>query len=243
MLKKDIGICIRTVDYSDTSQILTFFCKDSGKISVIAKGTKRNKSKFGGAIELLSYGELIFTEVDGAQLCSLREFDRMPKFMMLRNSLLTMNCTLFGAELINTFCHDFDPHQDLFDSFSEYLENLQTAETRELKWGHLIAFQMKILNEAGTGLILDRCTNCSNNTYLGPFFSSQANGFICRDCQMSFMDKIHLSEEAVDVLADLQKIITADLKVLYEIEQTMIFHIRQLTHKQPKLAEYFQKTD
>ena len=35
MLTKDLAICIRTVDYSETSQIVTFFTKAHGKIGAI----------------------------------------------------------------------------------------------------------------------------------------------------------------------------------------------------------------
>lgn len=37
MLIKDYAICIRVIDYSETSQIVTFFTKTAGKISAIAK--------------------------------------------------------------------------------------------------------------------------------------------------------------------------------------------------------------
>ncbi|MHC4433863.1 MAG: DNA repair protein RecO, partial [Planctomycetota bacterium] len=48
MLTKDMAICIRAVDYSETSQIVTLFARDTGKIGAIAKGSKRPKSKFDG---------------------------------------------------------------------------------------------------------------------------------------------------------------------------------------------------
>ena len=38
MLKKDKALCIRAIDYFETSQIVTFFTRDTGKISAIAKG-------------------------------------------------------------------------------------------------------------------------------------------------------------------------------------------------------------
>ena len=61
MLTKDTAICIRAVDYSETSQILTFFSRDNGKFSAIAKGSKRPKSAFDGPIEIFAYGKIVFT--------------------------------------------------------------------------------------------------------------------------------------------------------------------------------------
>ena len=61
MMTKDLGICISAIDYSETSQIVTFFTRETGKISAIAKGSKRPKSAFGGPIEILAYGNIVFT--------------------------------------------------------------------------------------------------------------------------------------------------------------------------------------
>ena len=52
MLTKDTAICIRTVDYSETSQIVTFFTRAKGKLTAIAKGSKRPKSAFDGTVEI-----------------------------------------------------------------------------------------------------------------------------------------------------------------------------------------------
>ena len=68
MLTKDHAICIRAVDYSETSQIVTLFTKQNGKIGAIAKGSKRPKSSFDGPIELFAYGRIIFTHSDDAIL-------------------------------------------------------------------------------------------------------------------------------------------------------------------------------
>src|SRR4030042_1118125 len=81
MLKKDKCICIRTTDYSETSQILTFFTADTGKLSLIAKGAKRPKSSFGGPVQLLTAGEMVFflqkldEDADNKVLASLIFFE------------------------------------------------------------------------------------------------------------------------------------------------------------------------
>jgi recombinational DNA repair protein (RecF pathway) len=49
MLTRDRAVCIRTVDYSETSQILTLFGRLSGKIRAIAKGSKRVQVRLRGS--------------------------------------------------------------------------------------------------------------------------------------------------------------------------------------------------
>ena len=52
MLNKDTAICIRALDYSESSQIVTFFTRATGKVDAIAKGSKRTGSRFDGPIEI-----------------------------------------------------------------------------------------------------------------------------------------------------------------------------------------------
>ncbi len=56
-LVSDRCICLRKLDYSETSQILMLMSRDYGIIRVIAKGahrkTKAGASRFDGGIDLL----------------------------------------------------------------------------------------------------------------------------------------------------------------------------------------------
>ena len=94
MLIKDTAICIRAVDYSETSQIVTFFARAAGKISAIAKGSKRPKSAFDGPIEIFSYGKIVFSDSNKEKLATLTEFESAcggAGFTGLSNNLFTLN--------------------------------------------------------------------------------------------------------------------------------------------------------
>src|SRR3954466_2231108 len=77
-LAHDRCICLRKVEYSETSQILTLFGREQGLVRVIAKGahrtTKQGASKFGGGIDLLDLGEAVFTLDLEKQLGTLTEW-------------------------------------------------------------------------------------------------------------------------------------------------------------------------
>jgi len=127
MLTKDAAICIRTVDYSETSQIVTFFTRAAGKISAIAKGSKRPKSAFDGPIEVFSYGKIVFSDSTREKLATLTEFEQQPGFTHLRNNLFALNCSLFAAELLNNLTDDYDPHPQLFDNFLQFLKSTRAT--------------------------------------------------------------------------------------------------------------------
>jgi DNA repair protein RecO (recombination protein O) len=244
MLSKDIGVCIRTVDYSETSQIVTFFTKTTGKISAIAKGSKRPKSAFDGPIEMFSYGEIVFSDPTKEKLATLTEFQQHG-FTGLINNFFAFNCCLFAAELLNKLTDDYDPHPELFDSFLHFLQDINDGrETLQL----LILFQLTLLREIGLMPVLNACANCktryehrASSIEHQVYFSSSANGLICRDCEASFPDKIKLSSSAASCLINLKKIAQTPERTLKEIEKILISHFTELLGHRTKMAKHILK--
>jgi DNA repair protein RecO (recombination protein O) len=250
MLTKDTAICIRTTDYSETSQIVTLFTRATGKINAIAKGSKRPKSAFDGPIEIFSYGQIVFSDSSREKLATLTEFQQQPGFADLANNLFTFNCCLLGAELVNGLTHDYDPHPELFDSFLQFLKRTRDTghETRGTI-SSLILFQLVLLREIGLMPILNACANCktpychsrASGNPPQAYFSSSANGLICGDCEGSFPDKIKLTKNAANCLANTKLIDEAKEKTLDEIQQVLVHHFTEILHRQPKMAKYILK--
>ncbi|MHC4571186.1 MAG: DNA repair protein RecO [Planctomycetota bacterium] len=259
MLTKDAAICIRATDFSETSQIVTFFTRASGKISAIAKGSKRPKSAFGGPIELFSYGKIVFSDSTREKLAVLTEFEQQHGFTNLASNLFALNCCLFAAELISNLTNDYDPHPELFDSFLQFLQNTHEQQATSSSTGRLTAeqgdilsllilFQLALLKEVGLQPILNACANCKtrfehrvSNIEHPVYFSSSANGLICRDCEASFPDKIRLTKTAANCLSNLKLISSANERTLNEIEKLLIFHFTETLGKPPKMAKHILK--
>lgn len=60
------GIVLSRVDYGEADRIITFLTDDAGKLTVIAKGVRRAKSKLAGAVELFSVSELVYVQGRGS---------------------------------------------------------------------------------------------------------------------------------------------------------------------------------
>ena len=74
------------------------------------------------------------------------------------------------------------------------------------------------------------------------YFSSSANGLICKDCEASFPDKIRLTKMAANCLANVKLIAEADEKTLNEIEKILIFHFTEILGRPPKMAKYILRS-
>src|SRR5207247_6243922 len=74
-LARDRCICLRKVEYSETSQILLLFWREHGLLRVIAKGAHRRAtagaSSIDGGIDLLDGGGAVFTAHPRKELITL----------------------------------------------------------------------------------------------------------------------------------------------------------------------------
>ena len=246
MLSKDTAVCIRAVDYSETSQIITFFTKANGKISAIAKGSKRPKSTFDGPVEVFSHGKIVFSDSAKEKLVVLTEFQQKPTFTSLSTNLFSLHCASFAAELINNLIDEHDPHAQLFEAFLQFLRNTQESSGKSGEvLSLLILFQLALLKEVGLQPVLNYCINCKTRyetNWPQCFFSHSANSLICKDCEASFPDRISLTGAAVNCLSNLRLLADADEKTLNEIERLLVNHFTEILHKRPKMSKYFLKS-
>lgn len=238
MLKKDKGICIRTTDYSETSQILTFFTADTGKVSLIAKGAKRPKSSFSGPVQLLTAGDMVFSVRDGEKLGTLTEFNPTFFGLALRKKLFALNCALFAAELLNLFTKELDEHRVIFDQAAVFLQRLE-KDPGNKALADLILFEFAILKETGSQPVFDRCVNCKRNfdpNWGQCCFSASANGLICRDCETAFVDKIIVNTETTKYLNQPGNILQAERKILVSTQSLLIEYITHILERPPRTA-------
>jgi len=238
-LIKDKGICLRSTDYSESSQILTFLARDSGKIGVIAKGSRRAKSSFGGTIEPCTIGDLVFSLREGEKLGTLTEFNPTFFSLNIRKKLFAINCAFFTAELLNLFTKEHDPHPELFDRAIIFLQKLdETPDNKILP--HLILFEFALLTCIGSQPMLDICANCKrkfSGDWKQCFFSISAGGLVCRDCESAFVDKKGIAFETACCHNAPQKVIDAKNSTLIQAEELLLEYMTYVLEKKPRTAD------
>lgn len=233
---------MRVVDYSESSQVVTLFCRDAGKVSAIAKGSKRAKSSFEGPIEVFSFGQIVYSPSLRGNLATLTEFQQRPVLRQLRKKLYCLNCGFFAAELVDALTEENDPHEALFDSLLQFLCDAGEAQSQRVALGLLVVFQLNLLSAIGAMCVLDGCANCRkifDGKWRGAYFSSTANGLICYDCEQAFVDKLSISKGGAAAISNLQLMSKAGLSTMNEIEKILIYHLTAMLHRPPKMAKHF----
>jgi DNA repair protein RecO (recombination protein O) len=201
--EKADAIVIRQVDFSESSRIVTFFSREFGKLTAMAKGAKRLKGPFDAALDLLSTGRIVFIRKSAGTLNLLTEARLTTRFRPQGADLLRVYGGYYVADLLNGLTEDFDPHPDLFDQSARVLQSLCSADsTPSLS---IVHFEVVLLREIGLLPNLDGCSVCGNAiTFHGQFthWASQG-GLLCAGCRREEYSGKSVSAESVRFMRQL----------------------------------------
>jgi DNA repair protein RecO (recombination protein O) len=120
------SIVLSALRYSETSKIVRLATRDLGVQSAIAKGALRPKSRFGGALQLLSEGQAQLLMKEGRELNLLTAFDLQHLNVGLAADLERYAVACALAEVMLRFAPS-DPHPESFEVLQQALEQLETA--------------------------------------------------------------------------------------------------------------------
>jgi DNA repair protein RecO len=142
----DQAVCIRVWDWSETSQTVSLFGRDSGLLRGIAKGSKREGSLFSGGIQVLTRGEVVAIVKPANPLATLTAWDLQEMFAPIRRSLPAFYAGMYFADLVQHTITDSDPHPRLFDALVAALRGLGDGRENQRV---MLEFQWAVLAETG----------------------------------------------------------------------------------------------
>jgi DNA repair protein RecO (recombination protein O) len=175
------AVCLHKVDYSETSQVLRFFTPESGKISCIAKGSKRKKSAFLAPFELLSQYDLIRIEKRPGTLDILTKAERVRSFTKLRSDYPRFVAACYGAEFVDEFAPEGQPVDGLYEQLVQLLERLEAGVAPA---DAVFSFEAMSLRALGYLPRLRECGVCRKATSRPDlYFSARDGGALDPECR------------------------------------------------------------
>ena len=175
-----VVIEIRT--YGESDKIVTFYSKNRGRMSGIAKGAQRSLKRFVNKLELFSELEILFTDSRRSSLVRLDQAELLNPFPLIRGNYDRYTAATLICELLLQWTRENDPDHRLFELLTWSLGSLENLK-RPAVWG-AIFFNIKLLTLLGYQPYLDGCTNCGvlspqNTPYR---FNITQSGLLCHKC-------------------------------------------------------------
>jgi len=246
MPQRDAAICLRTVDYSETSQVVHFLTPGAGLVRLLAKGSKRPKSKSGGMIDVLQEGELLFIPPRREGLGTLVEFTESVPHNALRREPARLNVALYMIELSGQMLPEGQANPAAFELLSKALARLGRPEAAPA--AVLAYFQWRLLRHVGLLGELQACVSCGQavkgaRTRRARYFSSSQGGLLCPDCEGAVPEKFRLDGATLAGLAALaaaeaRRRVTLPEKQARGVNRLLDYHIAYQLSKELKTARY-----
>ncbi len=134
-------------NYRETSIIVDLLTRDFGRISLLAKGVRKSRSRTAGLLQ--PFVPLLVSYAGKAELKTLTQVEMAPPAISLQG--MSLYCGLYVNELVDAFLHKHDPHPEVFDDFRQCLLDLSTQVSLDQI---LRSFEIRLLEHTGYGLQL-----------------------------------------------------------------------------------------
>ncbi|CAN5702406.1 hypothetical protein BH23GEM1_BH23GEM1_08690 [soil metagenome] len=176
------AVVLHSFDYLESSRILRLITRDAGVQSVLARGARSSRKRFGTSLDVFAQGTAEYSTRPGRDLNTLTAFDVTRARPELAGDISRFTGACVLAELALRFSSD-EPHPGLFDAFVGGLDTIGAAEPEETV-SRTLGAAWHIVGELGFAPALDVCANCHTplpGDARTPF-SHIAGGALCERC-------------------------------------------------------------
>lgn len=123
------SIVLHSRRYGDTSRIVVLFTEELGKVSVVARGSRKPQSTFGSSLEPLTIGRVGVYHRKNRDLHTLGTADTHYAWKNLHGSLEHMETALMLCKLIMRTQPEEVPAPDVYALLRATLEQMEAAES------------------------------------------------------------------------------------------------------------------
>jgi DNA repair protein RecO (recombination protein O) len=177
---KTEAIVLRSIRYGEADRILHLYTPGHGRLSAIAKGARRSRSRFGARLEPFFHIRAVLHE-GRSELLTVTGADTVSAHGAVRDHASTLDSAARACDSVARLFETSDPHPEVFGLLVNEL-SLLNADPAQARTANSLAFRLKLLLAAGIVPQLAACAMCGETEHLGGF-SGAAGGVVCSSCE------------------------------------------------------------
>ncbi len=181
---------MRSIKLGETDRLITLLSPEKGRISAVAKGARKTKSKLSAAVDLFVCGDYVLFK--GKNLFTVTQCSIIRSFPALNIDFNSYAYATYFAEIVQRVIVEDDKSDQIFDLLTETLALLSEASDHFML---ARAFELKLLSVVGYHPGFDECICCRSKRR--GFFSSMLGGLVCDSCKRHDRSAVFFSEGSV----------------------------------------------
>ncbi len=183
--KHSQAIILNRSDYRESDSLITCYTRNFGKLSLVARGTKKIKSKLAGHLEPISLADILV--IKGKGFDYVGSALTAEAFLNIKDNLNKIYYAGRALGWLNRLVKEGQADERLFLLLGRWLEVLDNYPAEEFtkENGELffIFFALKLMAELGYKPEMYHCLNCQENIKPGKnYFNLKNGGIICENC-------------------------------------------------------------
>jgi len=176
------AVVLRSLRFGEADRILHLLSPTRGRVSAIAKGVRRARSRFGGRLEPFSRVALILHE-GRSDLLTVTGADTIHAHGRLREDAGALDAAGRACDAVARLIDSAEPQGPAYNLLCTEL-GLLDADAAYAGHANQLAFRLKLLLAAGFAPQLGACAGCGAREHLSGF-SGAAGGVVCDACEAS----------------------------------------------------------
>jgi DNA repair protein RecO (recombination protein O) len=242
--EKATAIVLRSIEFSETSSIVTLFTREFGKLGALAKGARRLKGPFESALDLLGLVRIVFLRKSSGALDLLTEAKLERRFRPARGDLSSLYAAYYVAELLDALTDQYDPHPELFDAADRTLDELRSQPAVAPL---ILRFELTALRVLGHMPLLDACVECGDPVRVEGRvpFGILAGGVLCAKCRAGQKQVVSVSAPVIEALArfaaaegEAWRAVELDRRIRGELRAVLNRYLANLLGHEPQMHRY-----
>ncbi len=197
---KTEAVVLRSMRYGEADRILHLYTPARGRVSAIAKGVRRARSRFGGRLEPFFRIQAELHEGRG-ELLTVTGAQTVDAHARLRGDAGAIDAAARACDAVGRLFETGEPHPGVFNLLCRQLglldEQAGAGVSPAAARAGSLSFRMKLMLAAGLAPQLGACASCGETDHLTGF-SGAAGGVVCAACEAG---SFPFGEEAHEFMA------------------------------------------
>jgi DNA repair protein RecO (recombination protein O) len=193
-IEKTEAIVLTKINFGDSSNIVSLFTKDSGKISAIVKGGKTSKAGTSKFIDPPNHLQVIFYNKPSRDVQLISGAEIISHYPRIKEDYDRLKFAYAVVELLKKILPDNEANPRLFKGVLRIFDLLEEGkELPEVSFGRFFMFFLK---ESGYELQINHCASCGKTTDNVALLSYNFEiGILCGTCSEENMISFHINSE------------------------------------------------